>query len=460
MFRTVELPLWVLVLVLGFAAVTFASHFLFPSVRWFFRKRVERAVARLNARLDRPIELFKLARRQDMIVRLSYDPAVLEAVTDHAAETGVPGSVAFEEAKRYAREIVPAFSTTVYFGVAIRLARWLSRMLYRVRIGKVDAALAHLDPKSTVVFVINHRSNMDYVLITWLVANRSALSYAVGEWARVWPLSRLIRAMGAYFIRRNSRNALYRRVLARYVQMTTAEGTTQAIFPEGGLSLDGRVGQARMGLLSYIVAGFDPAGRDVLFVPVGLAYDRVLEDRILTDAAQAGSRRFRAKPLAIAAFTLRLLWRHLRGRFHGFGTAAAAFGPPVSLRSFMAGLDGPATEALGAHLMAEIEKVVPILPVPLVAAALSEKPADRAALLVCVETLAARLEAAGAVLKLPPQGLEAAVTEGLAPLIARGIVLADLTATPQGQALLDFYANPIRQRLGLPEVIIAATRQT
>lgn len=68
--------------------------------------------------------------------------------------------------------------------------------------------------------------------------------------------------MGAYFIRRGSRNTLYRRVLARYVQMATAEGHTQAIFPEGGLSLDGRVGAAKLGLLSYILAGFDPEGRD------------------------------------------------------------------------------------------------------------------------------------------------------------------------------------------------------
>jgi len=49
MFRAVEVPLWLLVLILGFAGVTFASHFLFPSVRWFFRKRAERALARLNA---------------------------------------------------------------------------------------------------------------------------------------------------------------------------------------------------------------------------------------------------------------------------------------------------------------------------------------------------------------------------------------------------------------------------
>ncbi|MBC7675450.1 MAG: 1-acyl-sn-glycerol-3-phosphate acyltransferase, partial [Rhodoferax sp.] len=248
MLRIVEMPLWLLILLVGFSAVTFASHFLFPSVRWFFRKWAERAVARINTRLDRPIEPFKLARRQDMIVRLLYDRQVLEAVSEHALEAGVPGSVAFEEARRYAREIVPAFSATAYFGFAIRAARRLSRSLYRVRIGRVDAALSTIDRKATVIFVMNHRSNMDYVLVTWLVANRSAISYAVGEWARVWPFSYFIRAMGAYFIRRSSGNTLYRRVLARYVQMTTAEGMSQAIFPEGGLSLDGRVGEAKLGL--------------------------------------------------------------------------------------------------------------------------------------------------------------------------------------------------------------------
>lgn len=45
MTSTVELPLWLFVLIVLFAAVTFASHFLFPSVRWFFRRRMERVVA-------------------------------------------------------------------------------------------------------------------------------------------------------------------------------------------------------------------------------------------------------------------------------------------------------------------------------------------------------------------------------------------------------------------------------
>ena len=316
MTQSIQVPLWLLILIVAFEATSFASNFLFPSVRWFFRRRMERWVARLNERLDRPIDLFKLAQRQDRIARLSYDPKVLEAVTEHAAAEGIPPSVAFEEARRYAREIVPGFSTTLYFGVAIRLAKGLTRKLYRVRFGRIDGALRGIDPSATVVFVMNHRSNMDYVLVTWLVSNRASISYAVGEWARIWPFSYFIRAMGAYFIRRGSRNPLYRRVLARYVQMTTAEGIAQAMFPEGRLSLDGRVGAAKLGLLSYIMAGFDPNGRDVVFVPVGLAYDRVLEDGVLTAAAQTGERRFRVNPLKAFGFALLVVPRLEIGRAH------------------------------------------------------------------------------------------------------------------------------------------------
>ncbi len=456
MFRPVEVPLWLMVLIVGFAAISFATHFLFPSVRWFFRRRAERALARLNARLDRKIDLFKLARRSDMVARLAYDEKVVEAAMAHAAENGMPGEVAFEEARSYVREIVPGFSATVYFGFGTRAAKWLSRLLFRVRVGQVDQALGTIDPKATVIFVMNHRSNLDYVLVTWLVADRSAISYAVGEWARVWPLSWLIRSMGAYFIRRGSRNALYRKVLARYVQMATEEGTTQAMFPEGGLSLDGRVGPAKLGLISYIVEGWTPADRDVVFVPVGLAYDRVLEDRVLVEAAEAGTRRFRNRPFVVAFHALRFLLARWRGKTRGFGTAAAGFGAPVSLARFLTEGHLNPVEELGARLMAAISGVVPVLPVPLVAAALGAGADSREVLLERVEAMAAQLRAAGAVLKLPPQGVAQALTEGLDALTGRGLVSPDLRPVAGQEALLAFYAASVPGWCGDD----AATQQT
>ena len=441
MFGTVAVPVWLLILILGFATISFATHFLFPSVRWFFRDRAERALNQLNARLDRKIDLFKLARRSDMVARLAYDPKVVAAAMAHAAETGVPGEVAFEEARRYAREIVPGFSATVYFGFATRAAKSLSRLLYKVRVGKIDRELRRLDPQATVIFVMNHRSNVDYVLITWLVANRTALSYAVGEWARVWPLSAMIRAMGAYFIRRGSRNALYRKVLARHVQMMAKEGVTQAIFPEGGLSTDGRTGPARMGLLSYIVEGFEPGDRDVVFLPVGLGYDRVLEDKVLVEAAASGTRRFRNRPVRVLGHALRFLWLRMLGRTKGFGTAAVSFGAPISLRDYLA--TGGTVEGLGDRLMAAIEAVVPVLPVPLVARALSDGAASRDELGARVTALIAGLEASDAVLKLPPGGVQATLAEGLDPLIKRGLVSDSLQLVAQQRDLLDFYANAV-----------------
>ncbi len=466
MTETVAVPYWLLLLILAFALIAFLSHFLFPSVRWFFRRRMERVVARVNSRLVRPLDPFKLMERQDMIARLIYDPHVMEAVVEHAQSNGIPESVAFEQARRYAREIVPSFSATVYFGFATRAARWLSGIFYRVRLGRVDAAIDAVDRSATVIFVMNHRSNMDYVLVTWLAAERSAISYAVGEWARVWPLSALIRATGAYFIRRTASSPLYRRVLARYVQMATADGGTQAIFPEGGLSLDGRVGKAKLGLLGYIVSGFQTSARDVVFIPVGLAYDRVIEDRLLVEASQTGVRRFRARPLSVLGFILRTTWRKLRGRFPGFGSAAVAFGSPLSLREFLSTLPfapaGAQTEALAVRLMLEVSRVVPVLPVPLVAEALSQGPTDRTGLLERLELTIATLIAAGATLELPGSIVET-LDEGLGVLVARHMAevrAGVVSVAPARTALLAFYAAPISQLVERTREEVSATRES
>ena len=441
---TVEMPLWALVLLVLFAAVTFASHFLFPSVRWFFRRRLERAVDRLNTKLQRPIQPFKLARRHDMIQRLVYDPEVTQAVVDYARRNGVREDVAFEKARRYAREIVPSFSAFAYFGFGTRLSRWLTHALYDVKTGRLnDDHLAGIDPEATVVFIMNHRSNMDYVLVTMLAARASALSYAVGEWARVWPLSRLIRSMGAYFIRRKSRGELYRKVLARYVQMATEGGVTQAIFPEGGLSLDGALKPPKLGLLSYVIQGRADGARDVVFVPVAINYDRVLEDRVLVEAGQRGERKFRARMSVVLGFTAKMFWRRLRGAFHPFGTAAVAFGPPVSLAAYGA---EPDVETLGHDLMQRIGQEMPLLFMPLMARVVlaSDGPKTGDALEQEVIDLFRSISSAPAL--LPDEDPQMRAARARARLAQRRLILktdAGWVANPDEIALLRYYANAV-----------------
>jgi glycerol-3-phosphate O-acyltransferase len=450
MTQTVEMPLWLLLLMLGLAAIAALDKVMIPSVRWFFRRRLEKAVARLNKRLERPIQPFKLARRYDMIQRLIYDPQVSMAVAAHAKEMGVPENVAFEEARSYAREIVPSFSASAYFGFAIRAARFLSNALFRVRLSQYDEdAFEKIDPDATVVFVMNHRSNMDYVLVTYLAAERSALSYAVGEWARVWPLSRLIKAMGAYFIRRKSRNELYRKVLARYVRLATDAGVTQAVFPEGGLSLSGALMPPKLGLLKYILDGFDPDGRDVVFVPVALNYDRVLEDEILTAAAIDPKHRFKARIGVIAGKTFQQIGLRFIGRYHRFGYAAVSTGQPLSLAEFSRGKSEDLTAVLAETLIERIGAVVPVLPVPVVSALmLKNGPMNRDDLESAFNEMIDALPDAN--VRIPRHDKDMSIEYGLRQMMVRRLLVesnGQYSANPKHMEILQFYANSIQHLL-------------
>jgi hypothetical protein len=158
----------------------------------------------------------------------------------------------------------------------------MSQALYRVRIGFTDDAGLNAIPEGRDGGLRDEPPQQHglHRRFSYLAAERAALSYAVGEWARVMGLQHLIRAMGAYFVRRNSKDELYRRVLERYIAMATEAGVTQAVYPEGGLTKDGLMREPRFGVLDYMLRGYHHGGeRDLVFVPLGLNYDRVLEDR-------------------------------------------------------------------------------------------------------------------------------------------------------------------------------------
>jgi glycerol-3-phosphate O-acyltransferase len=414
------------------------------------------------------IRPFQLTRRRVVIDRLVYDTQVVEAAQAFARDEGMPREVAMERVERYAREIVPAFNAYFYFRLGYWLARRAARLLYRVRLGSPDAAaLAGVPADATIVFVINHRSNMDYLLVGHLVASRTALSYAVGEWARIWPLEGLLKAMGAYFVRRRSRDALYRRVLERYVQMATAAGVPQAIFPEGGLSRDGRLQPAKLGLLDYMVKAFAPAGgRDVVFVPVAVNYDRVLEDRtLLLDLEPEQPRPGAVGALGrLLGFVARQAALLLARRWHRFGYACVNFGTPLSLSAWLEerGLDPRALPReerfarvgeLAGELMARIGAVVPVVPVSLVATVLMRAPERRFTELElggeAIELLA-ELERRGARVYLPRQDVDYALRVGLRMLRLRRLLVEEdglLRLAPGQQRVVAYYAHSIEHLL-------------
>ncbi|PWB39401.1 MAG: glycerol-3-phosphate acyltransferase [Rhodocyclales bacterium] len=463
MDASISVPLWLFVILALLAAWAAGVLLLAPGMRWFFRRRINAVIEELNTRLRIELPSFKLTRREVLIDRLFHDPRIQAAAEAHARESGEALVDVRRRIDRYAREIVPSFNAYLYFRVGYWLAKSFARLLYRVRLGYADeAGLAAVDPKSTVVFVMNHRSNMDYVLVAFLAAEQAALSYAVGEWARVWPLQALIRSMGAFFVRRNSGDPLYRTVLARYVSMATEAGVPQALFPEGGLTVDGALRQPRFGLLDYMVKSFRPdGGRDLVFIPVGLNYDRVLEDR--SQLLKLGERRRRGMLGAVSTtltFIARNLWQMLTGNWHRFGYACVNFGSPVSMRRYVAmrGTDFPAlddearrreVEALGRHLMQAIGGVIPVVPVALVAQVFG-RDAARALSELEIKSAACDLlrdwEAHGAHIYIPRHDRDYAIGVGLRMLTLRHIVGENdglFAPVPENLPVLAYYANSV-----------------
>ena len=461
----ITIPFWIFVLLVFFAVIALLDRVLAPSVRWFFRRRLNTAIDELNTRLDTHIQPFKLTRKQTLVDQLMYDREVVQAAEEEASKTGTPISVVMEKAERYAREIVPSFSPLAYFGFGMRFAKIVSKLFYRVRVGYLnDEALGKIDPKASVVFVMNHRSNMDYLLVTYLASTRTTLSYAVGEWARIWGLQSLVRAMGAYFIRRSSNNELYRKVLARYVAMATREGVPQAFFPEGGLSTDGKLREPKFGLLSYMLSGYSQtSGRDVVFIPVGINYDRVMEDRILTQKLEQDStgRDYSLSIKKSLSFTANLIARRLQGKLYKNGHACVSFGNPISLNewikihkiSFEKSTDkqkSKAIEKLGEQLITEVGNVIPVMPVALVASVFKKantNPMTELEIKSKVFKLISDYEKKGFHVHIPREDHDYAVGTGLRMLTLRHIIMEDdngmFSANPDEKVILDYYANSI-----------------
>jgi glycerol-3-phosphate O-acyltransferase len=322
-------------------------------------------------------------------------------------------------------------------------------------------------------------------LVGYVLARSIALSYAVGEWARVWPLEWLFKSFGSYFVRRGCKDPVYHLTLRRYLQIISEEGVTQGIFIEGGLSRDGALRPAKIGLLDSLATRSDPTApvaagarapaREVWFVPIGINYDRVLEDEMLTSGTEGadglgkGLRYYLSALSRVGRYFFSNLPRYVVRRVRKFGYAGVAIGEPVAMSELfdrplpeLATLGReerkPIMQAAADRLLERIGQVVPVTPVSLVAAAIlgrdlavdEEHHLSEAELRARIEHLIAQLKESGAKVVAAERGLSYLVHVGLTILGTRqhlqhvGGVVATKRST---RHLLRYYANGIGPQL-------------
>jgi glycerol-3-phosphate O-acyltransferase len=382
----VEILLWILV---GAGALVVGALYL----RRSFKRSALRAFHRSHARLDR----FKLTRKAVIRETLLADSEIAAAVSDHSSRHQLEEAQTWRRVEEYIDEIVPFFNLLTYYKIGLLVSETLLNFFYKVS-AEYAGKRAHEEPDrdSIVIYLMNHRSNADYVLVGYVLSGRVAISYAVGEWARTFPLEYIFKSFGAYFVRRKYREPLYHKVLERYVQLITCNGVTQGIFLEGGLSRDGKLGKAKIGLLDYLIGvARDPAVRPRLHVvPVAINYDRVLEDRSLLRELDAREGRKRPPRYAQLSEVLRYVsWNVVRlvtRRWKRYGRAAVVIGEAFPLSSWLDEQNGaagdlfalsrqerlPRVQQLADLVLEKIAALVPVTPVSLACAAIQSFDGD------------------------------------------------------------------------------------
>jgi glycerol-3-phosphate O-acyltransferase len=284
-----------------------------------------------------------------------------------------------------------------------------------------------------VVYVSNHKSHLDY-LVEPLVLDDHGIRpplMAAGINLFVGPLGMLHRHVtGAIPIRRNSKDPVYLTTLKAYVA-ETLKRRDLLYYAEGGRSYTGELKAPKTGLLQAALQAGRP---DLSIVPIAVAYDLVLEDRILTREAV----RHRARPFAQEVAEMVRFAVGYRSR------AFVTFGAPIPIGEF----DPDSRKglvSLAHRVQFTVGMLHKVLPTALVAAAMRPS-ITRADLVARVEALIDRLAADGA--NLAVRSAQDAVEDGVTRFVKHDVLVdAPPLIRVRERNVLRYYARTIQHLL-------------
>lgn len=246
--------------------------------------------------------------------------------------------------------------------------------------------------------------------------------------------------------------------------MATKEGVCQAVFLEGRLSQDGRIQRPKFGFIDYMLRSFDPEhDRDIIFIPVGINYDRTIEDRSLlyglNPASKKRSKWFIFK--TIFGFIFRNLMLMILRKWQHFGYACVNFGPSFSAKQYcrknnlnFSKLDRSLRfgeiEKICNTLMNTIRNIIPALPVSLVSTVFSECPSQPMTMFdvkAKVHHIIEEVEKKGGPVYRSQKSTEESITDAIEMLKLRKMIVesnGEFKANPKSMDILSYYANAIR----------------
>jgi glycerol-3-phosphate O-acyltransferase len=270
-----------------------------------------------------------LSHRRNLIETMIASNALRDAISAEAQRLGVSEAEAEGRARKFAWEIASDFSYPVIRAMEIALSR-LWKMLYDdVDVRGLDA-LARSAPGKGIVYLPNHRSHIDYLLLSYFVHKGGLAPPHIAAGANLnFPIvGPLLRRGGAFFLRRKIKGEpLYAAVFREYLHEMLAKGFPIAYFIEGGRSRSGRTLAPKGGLLGMTIESYmREHPRSLQLVPLYIGYEKLLEGSSLL-AELEGRPKQRESVWALLG-TLRSLKRD-------YGSVHMRFGTPVAMEQFL-----------------------------------------------------------------------------------------------------------------------------
>lgn len=294
-----------------------------------------------------------LKPRRWIIDTIMESPAVERAICEIATEKEKDIDDVRTLARRYVKEIAADVSYT-YIEYCTRLLNWVFNSMYDgVQLNQENLPeIKKLVAKAPVVFVPSHRSHVDYLLLSGLLYdnNISIPHVAAGINLSFWPLGKIFRRCGAFFLRRTfSGNRLYKAVFETYLRLLIREGYCQEFFIEGGRSRTGKLRQPMMGMLSmYTHAMLDKTAQELVFIPTSVTYDKVVEESSYISES-SGSEKKKEKFTDILK-----LHKYAKRRY---GKIYVHFGRPILFSEVSQSISGSEGEGAEANKIKIVEKI-------------------------------------------------------------------------------------------------------
>jgi len=314
-----------------------------------------------------------------------------------------------------ARERIQAYLDELRTTQRYPIYRALKHPLYPI-LRKIERIDEHVEIAQSatrngrVIYISNHRSHLDYLVEPLVLDDNGVRPPVIAAGINLFggPLGLLHRHVtGAIPIRRNTKDPAYLVTLKAYVSELLNRHDL-LFYIEGGRSYSGELKTPKTGLLH---ASLQANRTDSVIVPLAVAYDLVLEDRIL--AHQATKRRSRPFAREVAEMVRYAVGYQARA-FVTFGTPIPLTGHDPDSRREVMDLAHRTRDALG--------RLMKVLPTAIVAAAMRPS-ITRRELVVRADALVHTLAEAGA--NLAVRSGEQAVGEGTEPLADRNIIFVE-----------------------------------